>query len=104
MLQLAQVSRTAFAASTKYHLTCIHELDVMHTIAHDEYEEAATLSKNADYQIGELQCFLTANGTGIIRLSSLNLSPVPANSYLDAESFINDISHDHSVSQSSLDV
>ena len=49
MLQLAQASHAAFAASTKYRLTHIHELNIMHTIAHDEYEEAAALLKNADY-------------------------------------------------------
>ncbi|KAH0830271.1 hypothetical protein J3R83DRAFT_1636 [Lanmaoa asiatica] len=87
MLQLARASREVFSANTKYRLTRIHELDVMRAIAHDEYEEAAALLKNADCQIEELERFLAANGTGITTLSSLNLPPVPA-SYSDAESSV----------------
>jgi hypothetical protein len=101
MLQLACASREAFAASTKYRLTHVHELDVMRTIAHDEYEEAATLLKNADRQIGELRHFLTTNGTGIVALSSLNLLPVPSHS--NTESSVDAISHDRSVSQFPID-
>lgn len=77
MLQLAHASREAFAAKVKFHLSYIHELDVMRTIAHDEYEEAVCDLKNAKSQIGEMRHNLATRGTRIATLSSLTLSPVP---------------------------
>ena len=100
MLQLAHASRQAFAASVKYRLLCIHELDVMHTVAHDEYEEAVTLLNKADIQVGQMHQFLVTNGTAIASLSSLRLSPIPSIS--DLESSVASVLHDHTPSTTSI--
>lgn len=77
MLQLARASREAFAAQVRLRLTRIHELDVMRTIAYDEYEEAMELLRQADRQIGEVRQAISSRGTTIAMLSSLRLSPTP---------------------------
>ena len=100
MLQLARASRQAFAASVKYRLSRIHELDVMRTVAHDEYEEAVTLLNKADIQVGQMHQFLVTNGTAIASLSSLRLSPIPSIS--DLESSVASVLHDHTPSTTSI--
>ncbi|KAG6379038.1 hypothetical protein JVT61DRAFT_11467 [Boletus reticuloceps] len=99
MLQLAHASRQAFAARVKYRLTCIHELDVMRTVAHDKYEEAITHLNKVDLQVGEMRHFLVTNGTSITSLSALKLSPVPSIS--DSESSVASVLHDHAPSATS---
>ena len=45
MLELAWESLDAFAANEKYRCLCIHELDIMRTVAVDEFEEAVVFEK-----------------------------------------------------------
>lgn len=84
MLQLARASREAFAAQVGLRLKRIHELDVMRTIAYDEYEEALKLLRQADRQIGELRHTISSRGMNITTLSSLRLSPVPSMSSMSS--------------------
>lgn len=84
MLQLARASREAFAAQVRLHRRRIHELDVMRTIAYDEYEEALKLLRQADRQIGEMRHTISSRGTSIATLSSLKLSPVPSTSSMSS--------------------
>ena len=62
MLQLARASREAFAAHAKYRHLRIQEIEVMHLIAVNEYEEAEAAVQNADRQVGEVQHLLTNDG------------------------------------------
>lgn len=95
MLQLARASREAFAAQVRLRLTRIHELDVMRTIAYDEYEEAMELLRQADRQIGEVRQAISSRGTTIATLSSLRLSPVPTTSSVSS---LDGVSDDRSAS------
>ncbi|KAI6009475.1 hypothetical protein F5J12DRAFT_891582 [Pisolithus orientalis] len=97
MLQLAHASCEAFAAQVKLHLMQIHKLNVMHTIAYDEYEEALKLLRTADCQVGKVQQTISSSRTTITTLSSLRLSPVPT---MLSESFLDGISIKHSTSAS----
>ncbi|KAI6039084.1 hypothetical protein EDC04DRAFT_2895627 [Pisolithus marmoratus] len=97
MLQLARASREAFAAQVRLRLTRIHELDVMRTIAYDEYEEALELLRQADRQIGEVRQTISKRGTTIATVSSLRLSPVPTTSSVSS---LDGISNDRSPSAS----
>ncbi|KAI5991034.1 hypothetical protein EDC04DRAFT_2613982 [Pisolithus marmoratus] len=97
MLQLARASRKAFAAQVRLRLTRIHELDVMRTIAYDEYEEALELLRQADRQIGEVRQTISKRGTTIATVSSLRLSPVPTTSSVSS---LDGISNDRSPSAS----
>ncbi|KAI6044769.1 hypothetical protein EDC04DRAFT_2889446 [Pisolithus marmoratus] len=97
MLQLAHASREAFAAQVRLCLTRIHELDVMRTIAYDEYEEALELLRQADRQIGEVRQTISKRGTTIATVSSLRLSPVPTTSSVSS---LDGISNDRSPSAS----
>ena len=76
MLQLARASREAFAAHVKYRAKRIHELDVMRIIARDEFEEAVSLVKVADLQVGELRHVLSVDGIEFAPFSSLRPSPI----------------------------
>ncbi|KAI6008952.1 hypothetical protein EDC04DRAFT_2610803 [Pisolithus marmoratus] len=97
MLQLAHASRKAFAAQVRLRLTRIHELDVMRTIAYDEYEEALELLRQADRQIGEVRQTISKRGTTITTVSSLRLSLVPTTSSVSS---LDGISNDRSPSAS----
>ncbi|KAI5994107.1 hypothetical protein F5J12DRAFT_896858 [Pisolithus orientalis] len=93
MLQLAHASHKAFAAQVKLCLMWIHELDIMCTIAYDEYEEALKLLGTVDHQVGEVQQTISSSRTTITTLSSLRLSPVPTTL---SESSLDGISVEHS--------
>ncbi|KAI5991067.1 hypothetical protein F5J12DRAFT_786400 [Pisolithus orientalis] len=97
MLQLACASCEAFAAQVKLCWMWIHELNIMCTIAYDEYEEALKLLRTADCQVGEVQQTISSSRTTITTLSSLRLSPVPTTL---SESSLDGISIEHSASAS----
>lgn len=84
MLQLARASREAFAAQAKYRLLRIRELDVMRTVAHDEYEEAQFFVRDADRQIGDIRHTLSTLGVPLVddslscMVPTVKLSPVPS--------------------------
>jgi len=80
-LQLARASREAFAARAKYRLLRIHEADVIRTIAYDKYEEAQSLVKDVERQIGEIRHTMSSSGTTLFQrrdLISVRLSLVPS--------------------------
>ncbi|KAI5992718.1 hypothetical protein EDD15DRAFT_2367995 [Pisolithus albus] len=97
VLQLARASREAFAAQVRLRLRRIQELDVMRTIAYDEYEEALSLLRQADRQVGEVRHTISSAGTSIATLSSLRLSPVPSTF---STSSLDGVSNDGSASAS----
>jgi len=81
MLQLARASREAFAAYAKYRLLRLHEVDVLRTIAYDDFEEAQSFVKDADRQIGELRHDMSSSGVPLFQgrgSASVKLSPVPS--------------------------
>ncbi|KAF9218324.1 hypothetical protein BS17DRAFT_791691, partial [Gyrodon lividus] len=68
MLELARASYDAFLANAneRYHRQCIREIDVMRTIACDEYEEVMFQRKRVERQVGEVQHMLNVNGTALL--------------------------------------
>lgn len=66
MLELARASLDAFAANEKYRRLRIRELDIMRTVAVDEFEEAVVLRKKAERQIGEVRHMLSSGGTDVL--------------------------------------
>ncbi|KAI6142664.1 hypothetical protein BKA82DRAFT_29003 [Pisolithus tinctorius] len=62
ILELAWASHAALAAQPKYCHLWICEIDTMHMITVDKYEEAIANLRNADHQIGEVQHVLTGDG------------------------------------------
>ncbi|KAG6381598.1 hypothetical protein JVT61DRAFT_195 [Boletus reticuloceps] len=83
MLQLARASRGAFAAQLKYRRLRLQEIQVMHTIAVDERDEAETRLRTADAQIGEVRHILHTNGTA---LGDSGIVPSSAGHDSDSES------------------
>lgn len=65
MLELARASQKTFDANLRYRRLCLQEIKVMHTIAIDECEEAASWMHRAESQIGELRHLLHHNGVAI---------------------------------------
>ncbi|KAH7906892.1 hypothetical protein BJ138DRAFT_1104763 [Hygrophoropsis aurantiaca] len=63
LLELARASHDAFVAKQKYQRLRLREIEALYTIAMEEYEEAALLSKKSREQIGELRHMLSINGT-----------------------------------------
>ena len=81
MLQLARASRATFTATTKYRLLRIRELDIMRTIAFEEYQESQGCAKAAGRQVGEVRNILTSQGLSLFEDPidlPLRLSPIPS--------------------------
>ena len=55
MLNLARLTRDAFAAKPRYRSIRIKELEMMQAIATDQYEETQSLLRKAEWQIGEIK-------------------------------------------------
>ncbi|KIJ59255.1 hypothetical protein HYDPIDRAFT_118677 [Hydnomerulius pinastri MD-312] len=92
MLELARASYDAFVANERYRRLRIREIDAMRTIAVNEHEEATSLRKRAEGQIGEIRHMLSVNGTVLLdsqlkRFPSDNSDDTPKSS-AEAESGI----------------
>ncbi|KAH0834615.1 hypothetical protein J3R83DRAFT_10099 [Lanmaoa asiatica] len=80
MLQLARASRAAFAAKTRFSILRVQELDVLRTIAYEEYEEAQCQLTEADHQIGDVRNILVRSGSALFEEPAefpLRFSPAP---------------------------
>lgn len=81
MLQLARASRAAFAAKTRFSILRVQELDVLRTIAYEEYEEAQCQLTEADHQIGDVRNILARSGSALFEEPAkfpLRFSPAPS--------------------------
>ena len=59
LLELARASCASFAAHVKYRELHLKEFEIMHAIALDEYEEAESMLKDAEWQVGEVKSDIT---------------------------------------------
>ena len=66
MLQLACATRDTFATHVQYQHLRVRELDIMHTIAVNQHEQAETFFKKAEWQVGEIKHILNDEGLGLL--------------------------------------
>ena len=80
ILELARASCDSFHAKERYKRLCLCEIKILRSIAVDEYEEASSLRKSAEGQIGEVRHLQSLRGSTLLNTQFRHTAATVANS------------------------